>query len=164
MLSLEQILIGGAGLSLAIGVVILASLITNPRMWLNDYPESVQKLAAPLSPAEKRQRIFFMVPYLLAFLGVSLLSTVAFLSASADATFLTAYGHAFLVLNIANLFDAVVIDWLFLYVMKPRFAIIPEAWGRLDTMNISWEVRNYFKVIIFCAVLAVPVALVATLL
>ena len=125
---------------------------------------TIKALAAPLSPAEKRQQRIFIVPFLLAFLLVPLLSTVAFLHAGGDAPFLTAYGHAFLVLNIANLFDAVVIDWLFLYVMKPRFAIIPEAWGRLDTMNIGWQVRNYFKGIIFCAVFAVPVALVATLL
>jgi len=164
MLSLEQILIGGAGLSLAIGVLILASLMTNPRIWLNDYPESIRRLAAPLTPAEKRQQRLFMVPFLLAFLAVPLLSTVAFLRISGDAPFLSAYAHAFLVLNIANLFDAVIIDWLFLYVMKPRFAIIPEARGRLDTMGIGWQARNYLKGIVFCAVLALPITLVATLL
>ncbi|MCC6612763.1 MAG: hypothetical protein IT320_04745 [Anaerolineae bacterium] len=164
MLSLEQILIGGAALSLAMGILTLASLSLNPRIWLNDYPEEIKKLAAPLSTAEKRQQIVFLVPILLAYIAVPLLSTVGFLRMTGDTSFLTAYGHAFLVLNIANLFDAVVIDWLFLYVMKPRFAIIPEAWAYFETMNIGWQARNYVKGIVFCAVFALPVALVATLL
>jgi hypothetical protein len=164
MLSVEQILLGGAVLSLALGALILASLRINPRIWLNDYPEPIRRLAAPLTPAEKRQQRVFIVPFLLAYLAVPLLSTVAFIRAAGGAPFLAAYAHAFLVLNIANLFDAVVIDWLFLAQMKPRFAIIPEAWGRFDTMGAGWQIRNYLKGIVFCAVFSVPVALVATLI
>ncbi|MCA9904892.1 MAG: hypothetical protein KC547_13640 [Anaerolineae bacterium] len=163
MLQLSEILLGGGLLSLAIGAVILTSLIVNPRIWLNDYPEPIRQLAAPLTSNEKRLQYVFMVPFLLAFLLVPYFSTRALVQAG-GVSFVSAYAHAFLVLNIANLFDAVVIDWLFLSLMKPRFAIIPEAWGHFDLMGGSWQVRNYVKGIALCAVLAAPIALAATLI
>ncbi|MCL4248768.1 MAG: hypothetical protein KJ065_11545 [Anaerolineae bacterium] len=163
MLQLSEILLSGALLSLAIGAVILTSLIVNPRIWLNDYPEPIRQVAPPLTSNEKRQQYVFMVPFLLAFLLVPYFSTRAFAQAG-DVSFLSAYAHAFLVLNIANLFDAVVIDWLFLSLMKPRFAIIPEAWGYFGLMDARWQVRNYLKGVVLCAVLAAPIALAATLI
>lgn len=164
MLSPERILIDGALLSLVMSVLVFASFLVNPRIWLGDYPEAIRKLAPPLNAAEKRQRALFMIPFLLGFILIPFFSTRAFVdSLGSEATFLSAFLHAFAVLNIFNLFDAVVLDWLFLGLMHPKFALIAEAHGQkailLDSRKL---VTDWLKgVVIFCSVFGLVIGGVA---
>ena len=159
MLSVEQVLIDGIILSLVLSVLIFGSLAYNPRLWLQDYPTAMQQRVPPLTNHEKRVQRLFIVPFMLSFLGITYLSTANF------STFLTAYLNAFLVLNIFNLFDAVVIDLLILTFMRPGFVILPGTEDLVDEFN-DWgmHLRNYLKGIVVSAVIALPVALAAVLL
>ncbi len=161
MLSLERILIDGALLSVVMSILVLVSLIVSPRIWLGDYPEAIRKLAPPLNAEEKRIRALFMLPFLLAFIMIPFFSTRAFVdSLGSEATFLSAFLHTFALLNIFNLFDAVVLDWLFIGLMHPKFALIPEAHGQkailLDSRKL---VSDWLKgVLIFCTTFALVIA------
>jgi hypothetical protein len=156
MLSVERMLLDGALLTLVMSALLLLSFLVNPRIWLQDYPEALRKLAPPLTPAEKRQRVVIAVPLLLGFLLIPFLAARAYLVwAGESATFFSLYLHVLVVLNLFNLFDAVVIDWLFLGVLQPRFALIPEAWGRADLLlDARKGVRDWLKGIVFCTVFA----------
>jgi hypothetical protein len=160
MLSVEHMLLDGALLSLVLSAILLISFLINPRVWLQDYPEALRKLAPPLTLAEKRQRIVIAVPLLLGFLVIPFLAARAYLAwAGESASFFSLYLHVFVVLNLFNLFDAVVIDWLFLGVLHPRFALIPEAWGRADLLiDAQKGVRDWLKGIVFCTVFALLIA------
>jgi hypothetical protein len=166
MLSISRVLTDGTLLSLAMGAIIIASLVYNPRIWLQDYPETVRKLVPPLTDAEKRAQRILMVPFLLLFLVGPYLSTASLRAESGGILpFAVAYLNTFLVLNIFNLFDAVVIDLLFLTLMKPRFMILPGTtladYGEM--YHWGMHLRNYVKGIVIAAVLALPIALVAML-
>jgi hypothetical protein len=166
MLSISRILMDGTLLSLALSIIIIGSLIYNPRIWLQDYPESVRKLVPPLTDAEKRTQHILMIPFLLLFLVGPALSTAALRAEQGGVLpFAVAYLNTFLVLNIFNLFDAVVIDLLILTVGKPRFMILPGTtladYG--DLYDWGMQLRNYLKGIVIAAVLALPIALVAIL-
>lgn len=166
MLSISRVLTDGVLLSLALGVIIIASLMYNPRIWLQDYPENVRKRVPPLNDAEKRAQRILMIPFLLLFLVGPYLSTTALRAEQGGVLpFTVAYLNAFLVLNIFNLFDAVVIDLLILTLMKPRFMILPGTTLADYGEMYDWgtHLRNYLKGIVFSAVLALPVALVAIL-
>ncbi len=154
MLSVERILLDGALLTLVMSVMIVLSLLVNPRIWLHDYPAAIRELAPPLSAGEKRQQRVFMIPFLLGFVLVPFLSTRAFVMGAGDGvTFLGTFLHAFALFNIFNLFDALVIDWLWLGLLHPRFALIPEAWGRRDLLlDYRKLVTDWLKGIGFCAV------------
>ncbi|HLV36428.1 MAG TPA: hypothetical protein VKY59_14980 [Spirillospora sp.] len=166
MLSLERIVIDGILISLAIGVLIMGSLIYNPRLWLNDYPEAIRRQVPPLTPAEKRAQRIVLIPFLLLMLVGPYLSVAGLRADSGGSLpFVTAYLHVFLLLNIFNLFDAVIIDLAVLTLLKPRFMILPGTAAADYAALHDWglHLRNYLKGIIFCAVLALPVALVAVL-
>jgi hypothetical protein len=166
MLSLDRILIDGTLLSLALGVLIFSSLIYNPRVWLQDYPVEVRAQVPPNTRQEKRLQIALMVPFFLLMLGVPYLSGLQLKAANGGSLpFLTAYLHSFFVLNIFNLFDAVVIDALVLTIMKPNFAVIPSTEGLDYTKYLTWgsQVKNYFKGIIFCAIFSLLIAAVMML-
>lgn len=166
MLSLSHILVDGTLLSLAAGALIIGSLMYNPRIWLQDYPESVRKLVAPLTDAEKRAQKIMMIPFLLLLLVGPYLSTAALRAEQGGSlSFATAYLNTALVLNVFNLFDAVVIDLVILTIGKPRFMILPGT-TLADYAGLSdWgmQLRNYLKGIVWTAVLALPIALVALL-
>lgn len=162
MLSVTGILVGGLVLSTAIGGVILGSLIFNARLWLQDYPAEIRARVVPLTDIEKRHRAITGVLLMAAFFVPVMWS----LSRSAsDLDFVTAYLHAFAVFNIGNLFDAVVIDFLILAVMQPKFAQLPGT-EDLAYLYRDWgkHLSAYLKGIIFCAIMSLPVALIAAAL
>jgi hypothetical protein len=160
MLSLERILIDGALFILVMGALVLLSLVVNPRIWLQDYPTALRQLAPPLTSREKRQRSLFALPLLLGFIVIPYLSTRAFASAVGEsANFLTFYLHAFALFNLFNLFDAVVLDWLFLGMLRPKALLIREALEHPELVVDNRKmVIDYFKGIAFCVVGALVIA------
>ena len=162
MVDLSQALTHGLGISLFIGVLIIVSLRVNPRIWLQDYPETVRKLAPPLNSQEKRLRLLFAIPFLAGMFVLPYLSTRAFVTAnSGDGGFTSAYVYALIILQVFNLFDAVVIDALFLGVIKPRFAFIPEAWNNPETFAITPQVVNFAKGVVIVSIFSLIIAFAA---
>ena len=163
MLSLPRILIDGTILSLVMSAIIFASIRYNPRLWLQDYPAEIRAKVPPINAQEKRAQRLMMIPFLLVLIGLPVYSTYLLrLENGGTISFLSAYLNAFFVLNLFNLFDAVVIDLLIGTFIKPRFAVIPGAEGMEYVFrNWGWHLANYLKGIVFCAIFSLPLALVA---
>ena len=163
--ALTRVLIDGAILSVALGALILGSLYYNARLWLRDYPKEIQAKVPPNTPSEKRDQKILMVLFFAAMLGILAFSAAGLRSAYGGAVpFLTAYLHFFGVLNLFNLFDAVVLDLLILTFMAPKFAVIPGAEG-MEYLYHNWgmHLANFLKGIIFSAVFSLPFAVIAAL-
>ena len=163
--ALTRVLIDGAILSAALGVVILGSLYYNARLWLHDYPKEVQAKVPPITPREKRDRKIVMLIFFAAMLGILAYSVAGLRSAQGGSVpFLTAYLHFFGVFSLFNLFDAVVLDLLILTFMRPKFAVIPGAEG-MEYLYHNWgmHLANFLKGIIFSAVFSLPFALFSAL-
>jgi hypothetical protein len=115
------ILIDGMVLSVALTAVILVSLLYNPRLWINDAPARVRVLAPPLTVVERRARAITGFLLLLTLAAVTLWSAARLLTRNAATLSLgTAVGHFIGVFFLFNLFDLIVIDWLFLLVLRPK--------------------------------------------
>ena len=137
-LSLSRILLEGALLSAVLGIVIIASLYYNPRMWLQDYPAEIRARVLPLSAVEKRQRALVAVLFFSIILATLAYSMAGLrVAGGGSVTFLTAYLHSFGVLSLFNLFDAVVLDLILLTGFKPKFAVIPGAEG-MEYLYLNW--------------------------
>lgn len=165
MLSLNRILLDGTLLSLVLGLLVMGSLYYNPRLWLQDYPAPIQAKVPPQTPTEKRQQRILVIPLLLFMFFIPLYSTYQLrLENGGSLPFITAYVNTFAISNIFNLFDAVVLDLLILTFMKPKFAVIPGAEG-MEYLYRDWNMhlRNYLKGIVVCAVLSLPITLIAML-
>lgn len=158
-------LIDGVALSAALGLVIVVSLYVNARLWLHDYPQPMQERVPPLTPGERQVRIVLSLVFFGVLVGGLALGVNALERAlGGNVSFLAAFIYSLLVLNLFNLFDAVVIDYLLLARMKPGFAILP---GTADLVGLFDDRRmhlvNYAKGIIFCLVGSLVVALLAAL-
>lgn len=165
MLSLTRILVDGLLLSLGLSVIIFVSLYANPRLWLQDFPKEIRAKLPPNTPQEKRIQRLMMIPFLALIVGVMYFSVMQLkVENGGSISFFTAFANAFLVMNVFNLFDAVIIDYLILTVMKPKFAIPRGAEGMEHLLTDGrTQVNNYFKGIIFCLVFSLPVAAIAAL-
>jgi hypothetical protein len=163
--SLQNVLVASAVLCLGMSIVVVGSLYINPRLWLQDYPAGIRAKVPPQTAQEKRMQKFVAVPFLLLMFGIPAYATYLLRMANGGSiSFLNAYLNAFFILQIANLFDAVVLDLIVLTFMQPKFATIPGAEG-MEYLYRDWSMhlKNFFKGIIICAVLSLPLAAVALL-
>ena len=163
-LSLAGIVLDGLLLSAGLAVVILGSLWFNPRLWAQDYPPEVKPRIAPLTPLEKRQQRLVAVAFL-AVVAVALGLSIHRLhgenngAPSLAAVFLNSYG----VLMIANLFDLLVIDYLVLMVLHPRFALIPGTEAALASVNlVRFHFVGFLKGCVYTALVSFAVAALVT--
>jgi hypothetical protein len=164
-LSLQRLLIDSSLLNMLMTIIIFGSLYYNPRLWLQDYPKEIQAKVPPLTAQEKRQQRLLVIPFFLIMIGIPLGSTYLLrMQNGGTITFLTAYLHTLLILNIFNLFDAVVIDILIIAVLQPKFVTLPGT-EDMNYLYRDWglHLRNYLKGLVVCAVLSAPIAFVATL-
>ncbi len=165
-LALQRILINGTVISLILGVITLGSLKYNARLWLQDYPKPIRDKVPPLSATEKRERaVIALVIVSILFGGVFVTALQLRPSQAGALSFGAAYVQIFLVLAIFNLFDAVVLDFFVIMVLKPRFVIIPGAEGMEDYIFRDYrkQVTDFVKGMVFCSIASLPFALIAVI-
>ncbi|MEL6661255.1 MAG: hypothetical protein AAFX98_05985 [Pseudomonadota bacterium] len=117
MVRFDIIGLDGAILCALIGAIVLTSFRLMPRIWLRDLPEDIQNMAPAISPAEIRiaNRIG------LAVVGILLVGLIAStLRVGFENGFWLAALHAYLVFQLFNLFDLVVLDWGILLAIDPE--------------------------------------------
>jgi hypothetical protein len=163
-LDVQRILFNGTLFSLTLGVIIIGSLIYNPRLWLQDYPKPIRDKVPPLSSSEKRDRAIVGILFLGTMVGGLILISLQLRTSYGSALpFGTAYLHSFLIMSMFNLFDALVID-LPIAVLKPRFVIIPGAEGMEYLLqDYRQHFVNFLKGVLFCAIFSLPFAVLAVL-
>lgn len=164
MFPFGQALVDGLLLSLVFGVIVIGSLRWNPRIWMQDFPEAIRATQPPLTPVEKRQKTLITVIFFAAIIGLPIWFNAQMrASMGADFTFQTSFVHTWLMFQIVNLFDAVVLDWLYIAVMKPRYLILPGSEGVVEQAltDVRWHIGNYLKGVVIVSVLALPIAAVA---
>jgi uncharacterized membrane protein YeaQ/YmgE (transglycosylase-associated protein family) len=166
LLSLQQLLVDGLVFSVVLGIIVIGSLIYNQRLWLQDFPAELQALQPPLSPREKRDQRILLVA-LLGVMIAGLLYSNAQVKAANGGTlsFLTAYLNAFIVFNIFDLFDAIILDLVLVLVFKPSFILLPGSESRMHLYrNWGMHLNNYLKSVVGAAIIALPVAALSMLL
>ena len=157
LININHIIAYGTVLSLIGSGIILVSLYVNPRLWLQDYPRKIQQKAQPKTREEKRQSLYWGVPFLV------VLFTIPFLSAwtlrhqhPASASFLNLFLTAFGVGLFFNIVDLVIIDCLIFCLWTPGFLIIPGTGG----MDAYRDFGHHFKGFL----VGIMVSIVASLL
>ena len=118
---LPRTLRDGATLSLLASAYLLVLLRFYPRMFLRHYPREVQAIVPPKSAQEQRTSLvlglLLAVPY-----GAALLWRTATLGTHA---FWDIFFYTFGVLSLFNLTDLLILDWLIVCRLKPRWATLP---------------------------------------
>jgi hypothetical protein len=137
-------LVFGAILSGVLFTLTLAVARFNPEIMLKDYPPDIQAKYGPMSARSKRQRI----PVALAFGAILVgLVTLSFRGLQAmtsdDISFLPAFVHLFVMFSLFNLLDWLILDWLIVVTLRPRFIILPGTEEMAGYASYGFHFRGF---------------------
>ena len=108
-------------LSLVGSTYLLLLLRFNPRIFLKHFPKEIREIVPPKSPREQRMSVLLGL-----LIGAPLISVLVWRTATlASHSFWDRFGYAFGVLFIFNLVDLVILDWLIVCWIEPRWVILP---------------------------------------
>lgn len=120
MLGAMRILRDGVLLSLAASAGLLLLLRFKPRLMLQHCPKEIRAIVPPKSKNERR-----LSKLLGLLMGVPFASVLLWRTATvASRTFWEFFAYAFGVLFIFNLVDLLILDWLIVCWLKPRWVIL----------------------------------------
>jgi hypothetical protein len=139
----STLLISGGLASLILSANILLMVLVNPRLLLRSYPSDVKAAVPPASVREKRQTLFWAIPFWLVLLGfptAAALSVKSF-NQSFPLLFLSAFGTMFL----PNVVDWLILDWLIFCTITPKFAVLPGTEGLAGYKNYAMHFRGFLS-------------------
>lgn len=138
---LSTILIYGVPASLLIAGILLAMGWMNPRLMLQDYPKDIQAVVPPKTAQEKRQTLYWGIPFWLVLLGGP--AAAALTAKAAHQGFLEIFLSAFGVVFLFNLVDWLIIDWLIICTITPKFVVIPGTEGMAGYKNYAMHFKGF---------------------
>ena len=144
MEALVYSLLTGLILSTVLSAVVLATLFINPEIWIDDYPPDVRARFGPIGTRARRQRrwaalLFFLVP--LVMLAGSLPGLESATGASPG--FWQLFFHVFISLEVFNVIDLVILDWLVFIRIQPPRIILPGTHGMAGYQDFRFHVRGF---------------------
>ncbi|MEM1447797.1 MAG: hypothetical protein AAF726_02795 [Planctomycetota bacterium] len=154
MIDLEFVLLDGSVMSILIGALVAATFWSTPRTYLRDMPPDIQEAAAPITEREARSAGIvglIVVSILLAGLVISALRRTG------GEGYLDAALHCYLVFQVFNLFDLVVLDWGMMMFIDPARPPIPGTENARGYRAFGFHARKSLN----GAILGIPFAAAA---
>lgn len=139
--------------------LLLIMVLTSPRVWgYTDYPEVVKNKIPPQTKREKQLAAIVGIPWFIFVLGFPIFSTYALKSKLGDEIpFLIAFLNLLVLSLLATLGDLVILDWLIVSKITPRFVIIPGS-EESDYKDFSHHYKAHARaaivLILVCLIIA----------
>ena len=125
----------GMVISLVMTSMILITFRWNPEMWVHDAPPKIRQRYGPVSQKAIRDSRLAAIPTFLLLGGVLVYAIVdLYHRAGGPPGFRAIFLTLFVAMQTFNVFDLLVIDWLFVATLKPKALMIPgtETWEGYD--------------------------------
>ena len=143
----------------ATGYLFIFMRTTSPRVWgYTDYPEAIKKKVAPQTKKEKLLAIIVGVPWLLFVLGFPIVSTYLLKAKLGnEIPFWVAFLNLFVLILLLTIGDLVILDWLVISKLTPKFVIIPGTVEE-DYKDFSHHYKGHAKAAIIQILLCLIIA------
>jgi len=160
-----RILVHGGALSLVASAFIAVTVALNPRPWLQDYPQDIQARVPPKTTQEKKVSLIMGIPFLVLLLAVPFASTLTLKAQQgSEIDFLRLAANGFGVSFVFNLVDWLVLDWLVLCTITPRFVVVHGTEGAAGYRDYAFHFRGFLIGTVFSAVSGLAIAGMTSLL
>jgi hypothetical protein len=121
LLGQTRILRDGALLSLVASTCLLILMRLTPRLFLKHFPREIQEVVPPKSAHERRMSVLLGL-----LIGLPLTAALLWRAETLEShSFRDLFAYVFGVLFIFNLVDLLILDWLVVCWLKPRWTILP---------------------------------------
>ena len=151
-------LLNGAWLSLALVTIMLISAAIAPDMWVGDYPPDIRQKYGPMSARAARIRPYFAALFFAVVLVIPILGLFSLRAVLGPIPFIAALAFGAITLLVFNVFDLLILDWLFFCTIQPRPMVLPGTEGMAGYRNYRFHFIGFLKGLGFCAVVGLVVA------
>lgn len=133
-------------------VFLLALVLYNPRLMLQDYPPAIKAAVPPKTEREKRLSTWLGLPFILILFAYPVLAAFSFQArAGGEAGFLDLFLFAFGIAFAFNLWDWLVLDWLVFCTLTPKYFVIPGSEGHPAYKDYAFHFRGFLIGTVFSA-------------
>ena len=147
------------------GYLFLFMISAGPRIWgYSDYPQAVKNKVPAQTRKEKTLAALLGLPWIVFVLGFPVFSTYALKSKlGGEIPYLAALSNLLVLFLLATVGDLVIIDWLVISKMTPKFVIIPGS-EPADYKDFSHHYKGHAKGAVIFVFLALGLAAVVSFL
>ena len=147
------------GLYVALATVFLLALVLyNPRLMLQDYPPAIKAIVPPKTEQEKRLSTWLGLPFILVLFAFPVYATFVFQTRAGDAGFPLLWLYAFGIAFAFNLWDWLVLDWLVFCTITPKAFVIPGSEGNPAYKDYFFHFRGFLIGTVFSALMGLIAA------
>lgn len=148
MLDINKLLLDCSILIAAFTAIVLLVGTRKPRWFLDEsnVPADILAAVPPQTEEEKRQARVAMLPLFVILIGGMFYSAYTF-GQQSGAGFLPLFLHALIVVLAISTFDLVIIDWLVLNTITPKWAVYPGTEGLAGYKDYGFHGRAHLKVL-----------------
>lgn len=160
----EHLITHGLFYALVVNLYLFILMIsTSPRIWgYSDYPQVIKEKVPPQTGREKLVATLVGVPWFIFTFGFPLYSTYALKAElGGEINFWFAFLNMFTLTALATLGDLVLLDWLIISKITPKFVIIPGS-QVADYKDFSHHFKGHARASLVILGLCVLVALFAS--
>ncbi len=155
----NKILLDGGLLAALFILMLLALGRANPRYFLSkkNIPPDIYAAVPPRTREEARKGGLLILPVLLLMLGVPAWSGYTFAAAS-GAGFGWLLAHIYLVLLFPFFGDLLIVDWLVMNTLTPKWVVYPGTEGFAGYKDYMFHLRAHIRGLFVIAILALLLA------
>ena len=155
-------LIYGLVLSVALTILTAISGAIALDMFVDDYPPDIKQTYGPMSPRAARLRPFIAALLFITVLVVPIIGLFVLQAKELSVPFLPALVFAGIVVLVFNVFDLIILDWLFFCTIQPRSMVLPGTEGMAGYRDYRFHFIGFLKGLGFNAVVGLLVAVLWT--
>jgi hypothetical protein len=145
------------------GYLFLVMITMSPRVWgYQDYPDIVKKKVPAQTRKEKTLAAIVGVPWFLFVLGFPVYSTYLLKSnLGGEIPFVIAFLNVFVMFLFVTLGDLVLLDWLLISKITPKFVIIPGS-AKEDYKDFSHHYKAHARATLPITLLCLLIAAIVS--
>ena len=152
-MDISLILKQGIIYSLLLSVSLFLLILVSPRLMLQDYPKEIRRSVPPKTKREKIWTFTYGLPFLLTFIFYPLLLGLYY-AMQYQWMFQHILFFVWGLMMFFNLWDLIVIDWLVVCVITPKFLIIPGTERNKAYKNYLFHFMAFLKGILITCILS----------
>ena len=138
-------LLYGLALSAVLTVLTVISGAIALDMFVDDYPPDVKQKYGPMSARAARLRPFVATLLFLTILGIPIVGLFGLQTKFLTVSFLSAVVFASIAILVFNVFDLLILDWLFFCTIQPRSMVLPGTEGMAGYHDYRFHFLGFLK-------------------
>jgi hypothetical protein len=143
---LQHSLVYGAILSVLICCIVFGSFFICPRIWLDSAPAAVRQVVGAMSVRERQAKRVVSLVTVIGVLALIVQSVVRLIALGGGyVSFLDIALSVFLLTQVFNIIDLLLIDWLLLVTIRPSFLMFPGTEHLADDRDYGFHFRGFLK-------------------